>query len=639
MRTYKFLGFFFFVLLLTTIYTPFSTASIGCEQLSSSLLKCWNEGTIENTTYYNLSNFQFANAIDRFNWTTYDYGIKIGVFEYLLSNGKNNYTWETDNSTYYRLSYNITYNYSRYTFQVTIINQQFLKDDYVNMTMRVKSNIQLLVNAEFFVYMKNINLSGNTSTNALYYNTTKYAFLNDTTKNYTNRGVTDFEVKVGDIRNNNIRFLFDNYSTIETRKNNGFPNNNVIIKRNYTMINQYNYDFTHFWIDVEDCRWNTAYCLPLGAGIQARNTSGTPANYTFHPYKNAGNKIEVQGFIIASSPWDSCPSPPLGTCYMKFLENISATQYNEIKFATTVDRNATCDVTNTSTCSQSMFSTAQDLGAQTQTSYTEFFNITCDRNYTLKLRANYSTNTGRPILHYLSNIANFSCPNETGDPIPSIVYPLNNTNYTSGNNSFNITCNAWDLYPIKNATIFSDFTGSWLSNFSWTDKKRTNATNFTNIFNITDTIYNIGCYACDNNGYCAWSKNITINNYTGVIVVTCPSKISYNLQDSGFKIEWLILLTIMGLFLLAISLGHNKLFMFIFSGSTFIMIGLFMLSKTAVYKIGENTTYFLCTDGNVSQYLTQVQFSEIPFNNPLGIVYILFGLVILLAFVLEQRKV
>lgn len=145
---------------------------IGIEKVNNTYLHTWNNGTIEPEIWFNLSTNleQFANALDRFDWATYRYGIgyiENNQFTELVNNHQitNTLHWNTDNETYWTASSQFYYSAGQRRFYAGFNNSQLLNDDYMKRTAYIIPDSDFSFNEDLYFFWEftdiNINGSGN----------------------------------------------------------------------------------------------------------------------------------------------------------------------------------------------------------------------------------------------------------------------------------------------------------------------------------------------------------------------------------------------------------------------------------------------------------------------------------------------
>lgn len=130
-----------------------AASDIGIEIVSynsSNYWHTWNNGKIENQSWFNYSTSQMANgdtitdALNRMQWLTMQYGVATfnnGSPNWLATtdlNAFNVYSF-SDNTSYWRLQANYSTNIGR-PASLNFIHQQHILDDYVNQTWRLNIN-------------------------------------------------------------------------------------------------------------------------------------------------------------------------------------------------------------------------------------------------------------------------------------------------------------------------------------------------------------------------------------------------------------------------------------------------------------------------------------------------------------------
>lgn len=301
----------FFVILLFSVNAYAS--NIGCEYYNSTILKCWNNGTIENTTYYDLIGYQFANAINRFSWANYDFGIEYLGREYSINRTDLDFNWNTDNSTYYLLNWSKLIGVGSRQVYLEYSYKQLLNDDLVNMTLKAVTVSGFTIRNEIGLYtkMKDINLGGNPL--LLLNNNTQYS-LRLPPENYTD--LTN-SVSIYDYPNN-IIWYFDKVPQRVETLNVTQPYNTVKIVNyyNFTKNNEI-YQYSRFWIDANiSVNQITATSLSLiGSGVSVYNFSFvyTVTNQWYpglfiNTHTTLSSISELGGEYISAVYWNNTPA-------------------------------------------------------------------------------------------------------------------------------------------------------------------------------------------------------------------------------------------------------------------------------------------------------------------------------------------
>jgi hypothetical protein len=271
---------FIFIVLLTALVlvtpTVISTSPIGCEWYNISVLRCWNNGTIENTTYYSLTDVgvQMANRdVSRFDWTTYRMGIHyradngshvlIDFNEEGLLNGTYTKRLRTDNLTYYQINVSAYINRGNLSAYMEYTIGQLLNDDYVNFTFRVSTISGFTAfnkTLSFWRAMKNINVDLDDDVdiiNGVINNGTIIGrFLNFTTPVWANN--TGRFIQVGDKDSSHgIKWFWNDAKEriMYVTPQEGNPNNEVYWLRNTStkIFDGRSYQLSEFWIDIDPC--------------------------------------------------------------------------------------------------------------------------------------------------------------------------------------------------------------------------------------------------------------------------------------------------------------------------------------------------------------------------------------------------
>lgn len=118
----------------------------GIINYSDSILLAWNQGRIENETYFNKTSglVQHANYLNRINDIRYVFGggVKTGssITVLLFDEIPGNVTYSSDSLTYWKATSYMNKSIGGDWYYVSKDNNQLLNDDYVNMEFSISTN-------------------------------------------------------------------------------------------------------------------------------------------------------------------------------------------------------------------------------------------------------------------------------------------------------------------------------------------------------------------------------------------------------------------------------------------------------------------------------------------------------------------
>jgi len=140
-----------------------------------------------------------------------------------------------------------------------------------------------------------------------------------------------------------------------------------------------------------------------------------------------------------------------------------------------------------------------------------------------------------------SQVVKFSI--STDSPAINLDYPTNGLYLTSGENIY-MNFTATDQDGLKNCTLYGDFNGTWLANYTWVDPP--NATQNFTILNLSESLYtwNVWCNDSLNNyGFANSNYTFTVDETYPQINISSPTSgssftgasltIAYNVSDTN----------------------------------------------------------------------------------------------------------
>lgn len=635
---------------------------IGCAwyNYSAGIGRCWNEGQIARTTFYNVNTFQYANTNpERFNWAYYEIGIEYLEVDYPITILDLNFNFSSDFSTYYRINWSKQLTKMNKTFYYQLLYEQLRADDFVNMTMRVEGISGFSPNTTIGLYlkMKNISIGNNNVVDTISHfqgGTENSLLLNASPRNYTELATDRIQVYDTTL-NSGIEYIFDlTFSRIELQANN--PQRNVKFLKYVNISNNKKIEYSYFWIDAicngyssggncwfegdlgatcdatcenqggcKGTNWNDATCQVCGYFHPEVDTC-LGVNKDYAPYYeydevlpicarrtttpifvvqycgssiSSGNRLCVcNGIQDGTAPNVDLISPQNNTLYLNTT--------NTILF----NCSGTEDLTNID-----YFRFWNNFtGTWTyNTSYDIYFNGTYSlnrwANWTFNISINKTYAWGCQVFNS-EGISNISSPNyfqigwNYDDCLPS-----------------NGIINSHILCKDKILCLYQDYTINYPFNLS--------LVNSTFYYNLVDAqeLYVKGNIYLDENSYIYQYAPFSLNSLYPMFFVF----------PYGITPDWLILLFTIAITCLIIGLNYKSFIYYLFSGTILIILGLICIIRGIIINVTKVTEHFypeVC-EGLIS--MTKNVYETYSLSTPFGIVSIILGLFILLALIIEER--
>jgi len=519
---------------------------IGCEPYNSTVLHCWNNGTIETDTFFtiNENGLQMCNNnTDRLNWGEYRQGLyfKQGDnhifidFDDLPGITK---SWFTDNETYYMLNFSayLTY-YDKEAFLQIIISQN-VSADHVQFNYSI-STVTGFHNLDKDILLWHglidINIGNDNDTDTGSVDITGHA-LNFSSIVWSE--ASNGFIKISDRESDEgikWRWYDGNNRTVVVLPQAGHFNNKVFWFRNISSVqwdNNKTYSMSEYWIDIPECTFSCPPgCNTLSNFRMRCSEGGAFVNCT----NQASRNMTFNYWIYFTDGFEfSCACEPSGGCLVSAQEN-STGEWLNITGQPMADSSFNYDAENY-VCLNRTYSECDEADwwqPNPFSSYrTQFFEVECRKNL---------PNTSANGIHinfrgwlwaideFTTNDMDVYCMNDTQLPSVVIESPFNNSNFTVlyANNTFNITCWGFDDYPLANITLMTNFTNDWTKNYSVNAFPFINFTLQQNLTNIAEGTYSINCNVTDNNGF----SNFNESNITFTVIRNC------NYPDSG---NWIL---------------------------------------------------------------------------------------------------
>jgi len=505
---------------------------IGCEVQNSTLLKCWNQGDIQQVTFYAWAadSMQFANNnTARLSWAKYDHG-----FTYNDTNGTPQFIsffdlpnltgrWDTDEETYYLLNFSGTNTIGGKTAYVEYTAGQLLEDDYVNFTLRIRTISGFTAWGKYvnlYRRMSKINVMNDNDVdiiNVFGINNSganeSYGYYLNQSKNLT---VTDKNFTIGDWHSNPTGLIEWDWRDDMNRRMYIFPNGanpNYQVAwlrpvRNKIQDNR-TYELSEYWIDAPGCLYTCPIGVSYGVHYDRCDATDSQANCSADINRMIDLYYRIQWFAILGSGTCSMGSG----CYIQQRDNTNIFFF-ETKFKT--DTNPLYDQLHCINNSkpQCLQDTIRSCSTPfCSTSETQRYRVQC-------IKATNNTYTNGYFIEFANpanNQLQLFCP---GDKAISV----NITAYPDGE-SFNVSdeipfgCNVSDYYPLQNKTLWGNWSG-WGIKETQTLRYRTfNDTNFSTVTGLDPGVYAWNCLGCDNNDECSFDSS---NNTFTVVDQEAP---------------------------------------------------------------------------------------------------------------------
>lgn len=317
-----------------------SASPVGCELYNSSVIKCWNQGSIENETYISRDLVQSANGPDRFGWAEYSYRLATvrdggQVFRDLDCGSRPFY--DSDNVSYWRLWCNDSLSAGPYSLVYNVSFSQGVFDDYVHRDSSFKTVAGFdSFTGEVYLYTLHdlIDIDLDSDVDAVNFRDggLDYGFFLNESGRWGN--VTGGRLLLGDMDSDSgIMWKWDRdiIHGVVVQDSPGQVNNRVYLYKMWNITspigNGVERTVRHDWIDADVC----TYSKPPGCEIQSRNFDTTTGNY-----------VSVDGTVTGSFRWRwwcpnflGCPPvPAFGTCNpnMVFSGGCYIVAYDNITF-------------------------------------------------------------------------------------------------------------------------------------------------------------------------------------------------------------------------------------------------------------------------------------------------------------------
>lgn len=256
--------FFLFVALIHIV----AANPIGYKFIQNdTVIRFYNNGSIENETYFKNSGAyeQFANKINRFDWTLHEFGFAVKVGGSWGFYGSSNLSRVdrlvySDNSTYWLNQANTSRTISGVLVEYGVRNRQALNDDYMrrNHYLRVDKDIN---NSVWFIWkFKNINIDLDNDTDVIMTtsNNQSVNFPLDLNYSFSISNITSKRFSITDYNSENasgieVFWLDDNNTKMFYFPNNNTNGNVILAKRIGKLKKDKVYKTSFYWIDIPIC--------------------------------------------------------------------------------------------------------------------------------------------------------------------------------------------------------------------------------------------------------------------------------------------------------------------------------------------------------------------------------------------------
>ena len=491
---------------------------IGCERQNQTLLRCWNQGSIEPVTYFMLTGdgLQMANNdTSRFGWATYRSGLhyKNGAGGDVLIDFDDlglSKSWESDNESFYRLNFSGYLSMGGKEAYFEYIVGQLVDDDYVNFTVRlvtVSGFDAWNKTVSLWRMVKNIDVGGDGDVDTLSLSDVGLSlnFSDDTWLNASEGflRVVDREDDFG------IRWSWEDFKdrVVFVTNQSGSVNNKVYWMRNSSspLRDGRSYELSEFWIDIPECSFS---CDRGGCYFRYLRMRCQDGGF----FNNCSNQVSRNmTFKYWISFWDgefNCNCEPNGGCLISGQHNASG-EWENLTGQPHVGGGFNYDAEDF-VCLNHTYSECDEADwyqpNPSSTWRTLDFVVECRRmlpetgfeGIHVNLRGWLGYNDW-----YSINDMDVYCMNDSLNPNVSWVSPgnLSGVNFSE---SFEVNCSAGDNYPMQNLSLWSNISGSWLAYsvyeaFPFVDIE--SSLNMSAV-NVTDGFVAFYCRGCDVNGFC-----------------------------------------------------------------------------------------------------------------------------------------
>lgn len=423
----------------------FSNASpIGCEWHNDTVIKCWNNGSIENTTYYE-NNGQYYNYLDRKSWLNYEVGaFRQGFFfrTYFYLNFEVADMKFINNSDSYTVYYEYYAYYARRTIEMNYTHHQKVNDDYVTNNFYMDMFPTRLNDFYFFREFTDIDIGNDGDSNILnYYSNGEFASYNLSDPPISEPIEQYIQIADMDITGAVVAYLPMNY-TLETSTDNA-----LIYRPESWPIND-----TFYWIDFDPC----SISAPRGCMYQYNRKIPYPGygdnitienKYIFRWYVRY-TCASLMGCGVIPNGADCGPAISWGPgCYFELYEKNKTGAFNEIRDPWRTNFNSSCHNATYQECKKNSI----------YQGYTGYWEIEGHRNSNITVKACYKKD----------NDPN-DCTDPLGNNIGQIVSPeyIIESRYDpcvppqdiDWNVTVNLNCTDYNIMVDGNLNISKNFT-------------------------------------------------------------------------------------------------------------------------------------------------------------------------------------
>jgi hypothetical protein len=434
---------------------PYSQAKpIGCNWHNSTILKCWNNGTIENTTYYNKYG-QYANSLDRWNWANYMLGgyyvnyLGDKVYYYIDFNlAKLKYV--TDNSSYYTAYYEYSRKISSIRIYMNYTFHQNLNDDYVNITFKFDSKPRITI--PFYLSNKiiNIDINNNGDDNIINYVVDGEILSRNLSIDWNYTDIINNHMSVGELTSSKgINWiLYDNYS-LDTNIN------EIELSKPATLPIHNSQD----WIDIDICSLSTVRgCTFQGMTLYPSSTyfeNETIQNKYIGRFRTKYTCTSLFGCGLIPNGGDCAPSMSWGAgCFVSVYERLKYNNYTEIFHYYKNEKNWTCHNYTYTRCKNTIVS-----------GYSKYFELESQRTGNNTIKACYMFSSDQTDCNSNLNLSNVAQIVSKDYNISNVYDPCIPPISRQWNISQNMTCDGYTISIYSDTEVLPGVTVNYIDSY------------------------------------------------------------------------------------------------------------------------------------------------------------------------------
>jgi len=375
---------------------------VGCEQFNATVYKCWNEGSIENTTFISSDASQMANRDpSRFEWATYEMGVfwRVPTFTKIpIDFSSASINVSSDNLSYWRITWNQTMQQGGKIVDLSYTLKQKQYDDYVNatITFHTVAGFQAFSkNISVYRMMKKINISLDNFQDIVNFENdgmlVNFPTSDTGTKWYGN--VSGDEIRIGQMETTDgISWHWDpkHYQAVWKNQKLGFFREFSPSPSGFG--NNKTKSITHYWIDVPTCIITSPAGCELAEKLMYFPNGKDDVDGLIEAYFRARytcNSFFGCAGILFGRECNSAMTFNSG-CYFVAMDNTTTkffgiNIYTEMNFTPQVNPYVMCDKRTYAQCRQN------EMGGTWGKGNTSHFNISCQSENWVKVAGCFVT--------------------------------------------------------------------------------------------------------------------------------------------------------------------------------------------------------------------------------------------------------